>query len=100
MRRSLVGAAVGLRRPLIVGTRVGAAVGARQDGEDLPITARESSTASGTARFFAVVAGAEALFCGEAIDWTIVEVSDAMLEVRPFLVLRERWEHKVTAGCK
>jgi len=42
------------------------------------MTARESSTARGTARFFAVEAGADALFCGEEIDWTIVEV-DAMV---------------------
>ena len=42
------------------------------------MTARESSTAIGTARFFAVEAGADALFCGEEIDWTIVEV-DAMV---------------------
>ena len=74
--RSRIGAAVGLRRPLIVGASVDAVVGARQDGEDLgpPMTARESSTARGTARFFAVEAGADAPFCGEEIDWTIVEV--------------------------
>ena len=70
---SEVGTAVGLRRPLMVG----AAVGARQDGEDLgaPMTARESSTAKGNARFFAVLAGAGADFCAvEEIEWTIVEV--------------------------
>ena len=75
--RSRIGAAVGLRRPLIVGAMVGAAVGARQDGEDLgtPIKARESSTAKGKARFFAVLRGSPALFCGvELIEWTTIEV--------------------------
>ena len=98
--RSAVGAAVGLWR-LIVGANVGAAVGARHDErEDGAMTARESSTARGTARFFAVEAGAEALFCGEAIEWTIVEVSDAMAEGGDRLVLRERRENTGTAGCK
>ena len=64
------------------------------------MTARESSTAKGTARFLAVEAGAEALFCGEEIEWTIVDVSDAMAEVEIVVVLRERWENKVTSGCK
>ena len=72
---------------MVVGAQVvGAAVGARQDGEDFgaPITAIESSTAKGNARFFAVEAGAEALFCVEEIEWTIVDV-DAMVEGwRPF----------------
>ena len=39
------------------------------------MTARESSTASGKARFFAVLRGSPALFCGvELIEWTTVEV--------------------------
>jgi len=38
------------------------------------MTARDSSTAKGNARFFAVEAGAGALFCVEEIEWTIVEV--------------------------
>ena len=63
---------------MVVGTQViGAAVGARHAGEDLgaPMTARESSTAKGTARFFAVLRGSPALFCGaELIEWTTVEV--------------------------
>ena len=63
---------------MVVGAQVvGAAVGARHAGEDLgapPMTARESSTAKGNARFFAVEAGAGALFCVEEIEWTIVEV--------------------------
>ena len=69
------GAAVGLRRPLIVGATVGAAVGARHAGEDLgmPMTARESSTARGTARFFVLAPGDATLF-DESIEWTIVEV--------------------------
>ncbi len=59
-----------------------------------PITARESRTARGTARFFAVEAGAEALFCGEEIEWTIVDVCDMVEEAEIALVLRERWETK------
>ena len=58
------------------------------------MTARESSTAKGNARFFAVEAGAGALFCVEEIEWTIVDVSDAMAEVEIVVVLRERWENK------
>ena len=45
------------------------------------MTARDSSTAKGNARFFAVEAGAGALFCVEEIEWTIVEVSEAMFDV-------------------
>ena len=79
LRSALVGTAVGLWRPEIVGATVGAAVGARHERVDgAPMTARDSSTARGTARFFAVEAGAEGLFCGEEIDWMIVEV-DAMV---------------------
>ena len=63
------------------------------------MTARESSTAKGNARFFAVEAGAEALFCVEEIEWTIVEVSDAMVEFETVLVLRERWENTGTEPC-
>ena len=87
---------MGLRRPLIVGASVGAAVGARHAAGDLgePMTARDSSTAKGNARFFAVEAGAGALFCVEEIEWTIVDVSDAMAEVEIVVVLRERWENK------
>ena len=64
---------------MVVGAQVvGAAVGARQDGEDLgepPITARAAKRARGTARFFAVLRGSPALFCGvELIEWTTVEV--------------------------
>jgi len=79
--RSLqVGTAVGLWR-LVVGAKVGAAVGARHAGEDLgAITARESSTAKGNARFFEVLAGpGDAALCGVE-EWTIVEVRDAILE--------------------
>ena len=63
------------------------------------MTARDSSTAKGNARFFAVEAGAEALFWGEETEWTIVEVSHAMAEVEIVLILRERWENKVTAAA-
>ena len=63
---------------MVVGAQVvGAAVGARHAGEDLgaPMTARAESRARGTARFFAVLTGAAALFCGvELIEWTTVEV--------------------------
>ena len=63
---------------MVVGAQeVGAAVGARHAGEDLgtPMTASESSTAKGKARFFAVLRGSPALFCGvELIEWTTVEV--------------------------
>jgi len=59
-----------------------------------PITASESSTAKGTARFFAVEAGAGALFCVEEIEWTIVEVWDMVAMGEIVLVLRERWENK------
>ena len=98
--RSLVGAAVGLRRPLIVGATVGAAVGARHEREVLgePMTARESSTAKGNARFFAVEAGAEALLCVEEIEWTIVDVSDMVEEAETVLVLRERWRTNGTCS--
>ena len=79
-------------------------MGARHAGEDLgtPITARESRTARGNAneRFFAGLAGAAALVFDEEIEWTIVDVSDAMAEVEIVVVLRERWENKVTSGCK
>ena len=82
---------------MVVGAKVvGAAVGARHAGEDLgaPMTARDSSTARGTARFFAVEAGAGALFCVEEIEWTIVEVWDMVAMGEILLVLRERWENK------
>ena len=89
-----------MRRPLIVGATVGAAFGARHAAGALgePMTARESSTAKGTARFLAVEAGAEALFCGEEIEWTIVDVCDMVEEGEIALVLRERWENKCTAA--
>ena len=87
---------------MIVGASVGAAVGARHAAGDLgePMTARDSSTAKGNARFFAVEAGAGALFCVEEIEWTIVEVWDMVAMGEILLVLRERWENKVTSGCK
>ena len=64
---------------MVVGANVvGAAVGARhEEREDLgtPMTARDKSTARGKARFFAVLRGSPALFCGvELIEWTTVEV--------------------------
>ena len=65
-----------------------------------PITAMLRSSARGTARFFAGLAGAAALVFDEEIEWTIVDVSDAMAEVEIVVVLRERWENKVTSGCK
>ena len=65
-----------------------------------PMTARESSTAKGNARFFAVEEGAGALFCVEEIEWTIVDVWDMVEEAEIVLVLRERWENVVTAECK
>ena len=104
LRSLVVGAAVGLRRPLIVGASVGAAVGARQDGEDLgaPITAMLRSRARGTARFFAVEAGAEAVFCGEEIDWTIVDVCDMVeeAEIAWFGASAGRTNGTAACGCK
>ena len=63
-------------RSLNVGASVGAAVGARHAAGDLgePITARESSTAKGNARFFLVLGGAAAALFDESIEWTIVDV--------------------------
>ena len=49
-----------------------------------PVTARDSSTAKGNARFFAVEAGAGALCCGEEIEWTIVDVCDMVEEADRF----------------
>ena len=60
------------------------------------MTARESSTASGNARFFEVLAGDAALACEE---WTIVEVWDAIFEIWLMIDvegLHERWENKGT----
>ena len=73
--RSAVGTEVGLLSSL-VGAQVGAAVGARHARGDLgaPITAMLRSSARGTARFFAGLAGAAALVFDEEIEWTIVEV--------------------------
>ena len=65
-----------------------------------PIRARESSTAKGNARFFAVEAGAEALLCVEEIEWTIVDVWDMVEAAEIALVIRERCENKFTAACK
>ena len=87
---------------MVVGANVvGAAVGAKHAGEDLgaPITASESSTARGTARFFAVEAGAAALVFDEEIEWTIVDVWDMVEEAEIVLVLRERWENKWHCSC-
>ena len=97
-RSLVVGAAVGLRRPLIVGAEVGAAVGARHAGEDLgaPITAMLRSRARGTARlrFFEVLGGAAAHVFDEEIEWTIVEVCDMVAMGEIVLVLRERcWDN-------
>ena len=89
--RPLVGAAVGLWRPLIVGANVGAVVGARHAGEALGkrMTARDKSTAKGRARFFAVLRGSPALFCGaELIEWTTVEVC-VMVDDRRVCAKRE-----------
>ena len=90
LRSALVGTAVGLWRPEIVGATVGAAVGARHEREDgAPITARDSSTAKGKARFFAVLRGSPALFCGvELIEWTTVEVC-VMVDDRRVCAKRE-----------
>ena len=83
---------------MVVGAQVvGAAVGARQDGEDSgePITARAAKRARGTARFFAVLTGAAALFCGaELIEWTTVEVC-VMVDDRRVCAKREHrhWLH-------
>jgi hypothetical protein len=58
------------------------------------MTASESRTAKGNARFFAVEAGADALFCGEEIEWTVVDVCDMVEAAEIVLVLSERWENK------
>jgi hypothetical protein len=58
------------------------------------MTARESSTAKGNARFFAGLAGAAALVFDEEIEWTIVEVWDMVAMGEIVLVLRERWRTK------
>ena len=55
------------------------------------MTARDNSTAKGTARFFAVLRGSPALFCGVGlIDWTTVEVC-VMVDDRRVLAKREHW---------
>ena len=63
---------------------------------------RAEPRARGTARlrFFEVLAAGDAALFVEEMEWTIVEVCDVILRWRPLLVLRERWENKVTAGCK
>ena len=80
---------------MVVGANVvGAAVGARhEEREDLgtPMTARDKSTARGKARFFAVLRGSPALFCGvELIEWTTVEVC-VMVDDRRVCAEREHW---------
>ena len=42
--------------------------------------------------------GAAALVFDEEIEWTIVDVSDAMFDVGVDWASRERWEDRGTAG--
>ena len=55
---------------------VGAAVGARHAAGDLgePMTARDSSTAKGNARFFAVEAGAAGTFARDVVGALAAEL--------------------------